>query len=249
MQEASDQQNSPPAKPASIGLPPFWHPGRWVALARGRSIVLTVALLAVLFMLLMVVVVAGGLQPTWWDIRITHEIQELPDVGVGWLLVGVSEPGFAPWTWIVSGVALAIMLWRRWYVEAAFTALASLGGMVGEVIKNLIDRPRPTPDFAHIFNVLNTYSFPSTHVVNYVSFYGFLFYLAYTLLPRASVVRKILLPVFAALILLVGPSRVYMGQHWASDALAGYALGFAYLLLVIEGYRFYLKNKEALPTK
>ena len=49
-------------------------------------------------------------------------------------------------------------------------------------------------------------------------------------------------------ILLVGPSRVYMGQHWASDALAGYTLGFAYLLVTITVYRWWLQRHPKPPT-
>lgn len=246
MREASNRPISQPSAPDAVPARTWWRNGHWIALVRGREVMLTVALLAGLFLLLTVVVIGGDLRPTWWDIRLTHEIQRLPYAGIGWLLVWVSQPGFAPWNWALAGVAVLFMLWGRWYAEAVFTLLASMGGLLGDVVKNFIDRPRPTPDLAHITNVLNTYSFPSTHVTNYVSFFGFLFYLCYTLLPRAWLARRVLLFVFAALIILVGPSRVYMGQHWASDALAGYALGFAYLLLVIEGYRFYLKRKKKL---
>ena len=55
-------------------------------------------------------------------------------------------------------------------------------------------------------------------------------------------VRNFCLVVFGMLVLFIGPSRVYMGQHWASDAIAGYALGFAYLLTLVELHRWWLRR-------
>jgi undecaprenyl-diphosphatase len=140
-------------------------------------------------------------------------------------------------------VAIFIFVFRR-PVEAVFVALAGAGGLLAELVKSLVDRPRPTPDFANIIGNLKTYSFPSGHVTGYTILFGFLFYLTYSHLPKGMPIRTILLDFFALMIVLIGFSRVYMGQHWASDALAGYALGFAYLLLLIELYRFWLKRGE-----
>ena len=54
--------------------------------------------------------------------------------------------------------------------------------------------------------------------------------------------------IFGLLIVLVGPSRIWMGQHWASDVLASYTLGFAYLVVLIEVYsRCRLSRAPARP--
>jgi undecaprenyl-diphosphatase len=120
-------------------------------------------------------------------------------------------------------------------------------------VKIVIDRPRPSPDLVHVVQELHSYSFPSGHVTGYVCLFGFLFYLAYTLLPHTDRRRLPLLVGMALPVVLIGVSRVYMGQHWASDALAGYALGFAYLLIVIEAYRAWLRRTNtktaAVPAK
>jgi undecaprenyl-diphosphatase len=190
------------------------------------------------------VVLGNGLQPTWWDIGLTHEIQELP-APFGWPLVWVSEPGFAPWNWFLPILAVLVMLAFRWRVEAVFMALSSAGGFIAELVKALVQRPRPTPEFADINFALHTSSFPSGHVTGYVTFFGFVFYLAYTLIPRNNPLRWAILVISGSLVALVGVSRVYMGQHWTSDALAGYFIGFAWLLLVIQLHRSWLLRHTA----
>lgn len=215
----------------------FLHPASWVALLRGRPLLPAIVLLTITFFVLTGLILQSNLQPTPWDQGITHEMQEFPYMPVGILLIAVSWLGFAPVNWLIGIAVVAFMALRRWYTVAVFTGLAALGGLTAEIVKNFVARPRPTPDLARITTVLNSFSFPSGHVTSYVAFYGFLFYLAYTVMHRRSPLRLPLLLFFGLLILLVGPSRVYMGQHWASDTLAGYALGFAYLLALVQLYR------------
>ena len=217
---------------------------RFIVLLRGRALFVGAVVLTILFTLLTLLVLRADLQPTSWDIGITHEIQEFPQMPVGEALVAVSAPGFYPWNFLMPALVILFMLVMRWFVQAAFTALASAGGLLAELVKNLVDRPRPTPQFANIYRELHTYSFPSGHVTGYTVFFGFVFYLAYTHLPRNSPVRWVLMVVCALFVVLIGPSRIYMGQHWASDVLAGYALGFAYLLLVIAAHQAWLARSK-----
>jgi undecaprenyl-diphosphatase len=71
----------------------------------------------------------------------------------------------------------------------------------------------------------------------YVGFFGFLWFLAYTLLKR-SWIRTLILILLGTLITLVGISRIYLGQHWASDVLGAYLLGSLCLAFVLEFYRW-----------
>lgn len=226
----------------------FLQPGSWIALLRGRPLLPAIVLLTIIFFVLTGLILQSNLQPTVWDRGITHEIQEFPYMPVGMLMIAVSWVGFAPINWLIGIVVVVFMALRRWYTVAVFTGLAALGGLTSEVVKNLVDRPRPTPDLARVTTILDTYSFPSGHVTSYVTFFGFLFYLSYTTMPRRSPLRLPLLVLFGLMVVLVGPSRVYMGQHWASDALAGYALGFAYLLAVIQLYRTWM-HKRAMSDE
>lgn len=233
-----------PPEPGPEQVRPQGRLSSWVGLLRGRAVLIAVGLLVVLFGLVLGLVVDADLQPTWWDIVLTQSIQELPS-SIGWVLLKVSDIGFAPWNWLTPILSVLALLALRWRVEAMFLALSSAGGLTAELVKHLVHRPRPLPEFADISFVLHTPSFPSGHVTGYVTFLGFAFYLAYTLLPRNNPLRWAVLITCGLFVALVGPSRVYMGQHWASDALAGYFLGFAWLLLVIELHRLWLRRRAA----
>jgi undecaprenyl-diphosphatase len=85
----------------------------------------------------------------------------------------------------------------------------------------------------------------------YIVFFGFIGFLAYSLL-KPSLTRSLLLLFFGSLIALVGISRVYLGEHWASDVLGSYLLGSVTLVAIIQFYlwgktRFFVNQPVAKP--
>jgi undecaprenyl-diphosphatase len=88
-------------------------------------------------------------------------------------------------------------------------------------------------------------SFPSGHVFFYVSFFGFLFFLAYALLKK-GLLQRALLALSGVLLVLIGLSRVYQGAHWPSDVVGAYLAGGAWLMLMIEVYRRLKLKQETL---
>ena len=89
----------------------------------------------------------------------------------------------------------------------------------------------------NVINQLKDYSFPSGHVLFFTTFFGFMLFLAYTLLKH-SWWRTGLLILLVGMIALIGPSRIYVGQHWASDVIAAYLLGSVWLALSVVIYRW-----------
>ena len=71
----------------------------------------------------------------------------------------------------------------------------------------------------------------------YLGFFGFIVFLAFSLL-KPSVKRTLILVLFGSLIVLIGISRIYLGQHWASDVLGAYLLGSLTLIAAIFFYRW-----------
>ncbi|MFL5731860.1 MAG: phosphatase PAP2 family protein [Chloroflexia bacterium] len=204
------------------------------ALIRGRQLIaLGIVLLALFGMLTAAVLL---LNPLVLDVPITREVQEVNLGPLDFLMRAVSAPGFWPWNGIFPVVIIVVLALFKRVVEAAFLALASIATSLAEVVKVLVHRGRPSADLVKVIGHPNTFSFPSGHVTQYVLFFGFSFYLAFTLM-KPGVPRTLILAFSAAMVLLVGVSRIYMGQHWASDVLGGYTLGFGLLLLIIWGYR------------
>ncbi len=139
-------------------------------------------------------------------------------------------------TWLGSAALLypatlvAAVYWVRrdhdW--RAGAMLVASLAGSTAlyNIFKRIIERPRPPAEDA-----LATYghwSFPSGHATQSMAFTVMLIVLI------SSRHRSIWQPVVAcACVLAVGASRMYLGAHWFTDVLGGYALGAAWASLVV----------------
>jgi undecaprenyl-diphosphatase len=127
---------------------------------------------------------------------------------------------------LVTLLVLGFLLLARHHRAAILLAVAMSGGLVLSLaLKNMFDRPRPDviPHLSHVM----TSSFPSGH-----SMLSSIAYLTLgSLLARTVAKRRLQLYFVAAALLvsfLVGASRVYMGVHYPSDVLAGWAAGTAW---------------------
>jgi membrane-associated phospholipid phosphatase len=172
------------------------------------------------------------------DLEIARALQSLNSPIFAALMNLISWPGFSPQSFIISALIVVVIytLGLQWEAITALVA-ALLPPLVNVLVKDWIRRPRPTIDLVQVFGVLNSYSFPSGHVMFYVGFFGFLWFLVYTLLKR-SWRRTLLLIFLGSLIALVGISRIYLGQHWPSDVLGAYLLGGLTLVAILQFYRW-----------
>lgn len=169
------------------------------------------------------------------DVGVARLIQRPKSELYADLMKAVSELG---WRWISVGTraSAATLMWAAGFrMESAFTVSTWSSDLVTGIIKASVLRPRPTKDLVRVTSELSEASFPSGHVVHYVTFYGFLFYLVFTQLKQRWF-RTALLTLLAGLILLVGPSRVYMGHHWPSDVGGAYLVGMLWLGVIIVAY-------------
>jgi undecaprenyl-diphosphatase len=123
----------------------------------------------------------------------------------------------------------ALWLTRRTPLLALQVVVGALGGISAEVgFKRLFRRDRPTL-LGHLEEQQST-SFPSGHAMASASLYLSLAFVA-SRSRRLRARRGTLLSGAAGLAASVGVSRVYLGVHWPTDVLAGFALGTAWACL------------------
>ena len=135
---------------------------------------------------------------------------------------------------LAGGGALALLLWLRGFRREALVLTAGLVilPLLQFGIKQMVDRPRPIEEMVELRGSFSSPSFPSGHVMSSTYFYGFLVYLAVAL-PLATPARAVLATLSWAILVLTGPANVWLGVHWPSDVLGGYAWGTVLLLPVI----------------
>jgi membrane-associated phospholipid phosphatase len=171
------------------------------------------------------------------DLFVTRAFQSDKGAAFDALMRGLTWMGFVPQVDLLIALLIAVLffLGLRW--EALAAMFAALGPVIGSLIKLIVNRPRPSADLVHVMRQLDTLSFPSGHVLLATAFYGFFAFLGYALL-KPGWLRTVYLIVFGLVIALMGPSRIYLGQHWFSDVMGAYVLGSLWLALSIRVYRW-----------
>lgn len=171
------------------------------------------------------------------DLAILLRVQARRHRWLGSLMRAASWPGFPPQSRVIPPTIIGGLWLMRLRREAACQGLAWGTALVAELIKGYVRRPRPLPEQVRVVIApLGGSSFPSGHVLTYVGNYGFLAYLANTLLEPAGARRPVVAGLLG-LVALVGPSRIYQGHHWPTDVAASYAIGLCYLIALTAVYR------------
>ena len=136
-------------------------------------------------------------------------------------------------TILALGVGLLLAARRQWILLAGWLAAFAGGGLLDAALKLAIRRPRPP--YAAAFLHHYTWSFPSGHAMGSLIGYGMLAYLLVVLWTHRRSTRISIVLGAALLIVAIGFSRLYLGVHYFSDVVGGYAAGVLWLSACISG--------------
>ena len=112
-------------------------------------------------------------------------------------------------------------------VGLCITANLAITTILNQILKYIIQRPRPD---GYRLIAESGYSFPSGHSMVSMAFYGLIIYLIWKMVKDKKI-KYISCGILGILIPLIGFSRIYLGVHYASDVIGGFAISIAYLLL------------------
>ena len=135
---------------------------------------------------------------------------------------------------VLFGVAVVVALYLRKHRRGAilFTITTVGSSVLITVLKLTFRRARPEPFFGALLP--DSYSFQSGHSLGAFCFYGAL---AVILTDRLENfwLKTIVWILSLAMIALVGISRIYLGVHYPSDVVAGYAVAFIWVMTIAIG--------------
>lgn len=160
-----------------------------------------------------------------------HFTQLLYSTRTGWVseyFYFISYFGTREAVFIIGAVVTFFLLYTKEYIAIlAFWLVMAGTGLSVQYGKKYINRDRPS-DVAYYTE--KNFSFPSGHATTSMALYGFCAYLLYRIYRRSSA-HKYMFIAAGFLIVSVGFSRIYLGVHYLSDVLAGFILGFLWILM------------------
>jgi membrane-associated phospholipid phosphatase len=171
-----------------------------------------------------------------------------PEGRTAWLVDAMNAVRFvAAQAPFVLTAVVGLALWRHNRLVAALLAGNFAASMlVSIVLKVAVNRQRPGDGGAGLpIGTTDQASFPSSSVVACVAFWGFLGAVVAISGDRRWW-QRLLLAGSLLLIVLIGPSRLYVGDHWLSDVVAGYLLSASTLGLSLG---IWLRRRPPRPRR
>lgn len=171
---------------------------------------------------------------TRFDLSVLQWFQRLGSPAGDRVAVVVSLVGSPVAMVVVALLGALLLAWRRlWLVFVGWVVAFGGGGVLDAALKLIVRRPRPPGATAFLHGM--TFSFPSGHSMGSLIGYGMLAYVVTILWVRHRAGRIVVVAATAVLVLAIGTSRLYLGVHYFSDVVGGYAAGVLWLAACVSG--------------
>lgn len=202
--------------------------------ARALTATLLLGIVAIVSASLVFAILPQGLLPNHplalADRALTDAIRLTVSLSTLQVFAALTVLANTPVQWAVAIVGALILLWRRDYFLATFWIAAIAGnGTLTRALKAIFERARPLRD--HDLFAVQGWSFPSGHASGAVAIYGALAYVLIRCTPTAWHLPIVLGA--TAIAFTTGCSRIFLQVHYATDVLAGFASGLAWLSVCV----------------
>lgn len=175
-----------------------------------------------------------------FDTTVLLAIEKLQAPWLTPIMVFITSIGDPTVLLVVGTLMSVVLLFRHRRSEAMTIALGGFGALgLNLLLKRLFERSRPEL-WSRTVEV-KFYSFPSGHAMLSIVMYGLLGYLLSTRYPKH---RNLIILTISVLIALIGFSRLYLGVHWFTDVIAGYAAGFVWLITCVLSLEIWRHRKD-----
>jgi membrane-associated phospholipid phosphatase len=226
-----------------VDVPPDGAP----AAARRRALVAAVSAYAVVALLGLGV--AAGFPP---QLRLDGALSERLYAGDGraaaleGLLQVLTAPGLSAFRVVVlAPVVVWLVVRGAWWTAGWVLTAIVLVGPLTSLLKEVVGRVRP--DFPEGGARLDSLSYPSGHSSGVATLVTVALVLAWPVLAARA--RRVCLALGVALVVLVGLTRTWLGVHFLSDVVGGWALGLGWALTVALVFGALPGGRAALPVR
>jgi undecaprenyl-diphosphatase len=157
-------------------------------------------------------------------------VHQLASPALTMIMRGVSFVGSTISLTVATGVIVISFAMRKWRREAKLFAITMIGAaLLNMTLKLTFKRTRPVPFFN--LSAPETYSFPSGHSLMSCCFFGALAAILTARIERKRM-RAVVWTLAAAMFLLIGLSRIYLGVHHTTDVIAGFVAAMIWILII-----------------
>ncbi len=171
------------------------------------------------------------------DVTLTRAVQAVQLPGLDLISDFIFRIGLSPTFQLIALAIAAVMAFRKQHLAALFVVLATIARGSVVLLKELVERPRPSPFQVDVTEQVGGFSFPSGHVLGAVLLWGLVYFASEQLIANRRIRRWVQWSSLA-LIVLTGFQRVWAGAHWPSDVLAAYLWGGVILFVLVKAYEF-----------